>query len=89
MPCGGLNPTVDKNVSFCNFRLFRVLRTWTGRIYDVFPRNMTYFLQNMQFSQYFKMGFKIFSLNLTGESDFFIPSISRTENFLWVVFNKI
>ena len=62
---------------------------WRYEICDVFQRNMTYVLQNMQFLQYFTMKFNIFSLNLTGESDFFIFLLVRTENFLWVVFNKI
>ena len=37
---------------------------------------MTCAPQNMQFSQYFTTKFNIFSLNLTGESDFFILVIS-------------
>ena len=37
---------------------------------------MTYALQNMQFLQYFSTKFNIFSLNLTGESDFLIIFIS-------------
>ena len=45
-------------------------------ICDVFPRIMTCALQNMKFSQYFITKFNIFSLNLTGESDFFILFIS-------------
>ena len=32
VPYEGSNRTVDKNFSFCYFRLFRVPRTWTGRI---------------------------------------------------------
>ena len=39
-------------------------------------RIMSCALQNMQFSQYFTLKFNIFSLNLTGESDFFILFIS-------------
>ena len=49
---------------------------WRHEICDIFPRIMTCALQNMQFSQYFTMKFNIFSLNLTGESDFFILFIS-------------
>ena len=56
---------------------------------DVFPRIMTCALQNMQFSQYFTTKFNIFSLNLTGESDFLFYLLVHTTNFLWVVFNKI
>ena len=41
----------------------------------------------MQFSQYFTMKFYIFSLNLTGESDFLFYLLERTENFPWMVFN--
>ena len=37
---------------------------------------MTCAMQNMQFSQYFTTKFDIFSLNLTGESDFLILFIS-------------
>ena len=59
---------------FCREDLRNVL--WCHEICDVFPRNMTYILQNMQFSRYFTMKFNIFSLNLTGESDFFILFIS-------------
>ena len=63
---------------------------WRHEMYDVFPRNMTYALQNMHFSQYFTSQFNIFSLNLTGESDFFLfYLLARTTNFLWVVFNKV
>ena len=32
MPCEDSNPTVNKKFSFCNFRLFRVPRSWTGSI---------------------------------------------------------
>ena len=49
---------------------------WRHEICDVFPRSLTCALQNMQFSQYFTTKFNIFSLNLTGESDFFIAFIS-------------
>ena len=54
---------------------------WRHEICDVFPRIMTCALQNTQFSQYFTTKFNIFSLNLTGESDFFILFI-RTHNKL-------
>ena len=49
---------------------------WRHEIFNVFLRNMTYAQQNMQFSQYFTTKFNIFSLNLTGESDFFILCFS-------------
>ena len=52
-------------------------------------RNMTYALQNMQFSQYFTTQFNISSLNLTGESDFLFYLLLRTTHFLWVAFNKV
>ena len=58
-------------------------------ICDVFPRNMTYILQNMQFSQYFTVKFNIFSLNLTGGPIFLFYLLVCTGNFLWEVFNKI
>ena len=54
---------------------------WRHEICDVFPRIMTCALQNMQFSQYFTTKFNIFSLNLTGESVFFIL-FSSTHNKL-------
>ena len=56
-----------------------------------FLRIMTCALQNMQFSQYFTTKFNIFSLNLTGESDFlfYLLLLVRTTNFLWLVFNQI
>ena len=62
---------------------------WRHEICDVFPRIMTCALQNIQFSQYFTMKFNIFSLNLTGESDFLFYLLVHTTKFLWVVFNKI
>ena len=49
---------------------------WRHEKCDVFPRIMSCALQNMQFSQYFTTKYYIFSLNLTGESDFFILLIS-------------
>ena len=50
---------------------------WRHDIHDVFPRNWTNALQNLQFFFHnFTMKFNIFSLNLTGDSDFLILSIS-------------
>ena len=58
---------------------------WRHERCDGFPRIMSCALQNMQFSRYFTTKFNIFSLNLTGESDFFFNLLVRTTNFLWVV----
>ena len=55
----------------------------------VIPLIMTCALQNMQFSQYFTTKFDIFSLHLTGESEFLFYLLVRIPIFLWVVFDKI
>ena len=62
---------------------------WRHEICDVFPRIMTCALQNMQFSQYFTTKFNIFSLNLTGGSNFFILFISTHNKLSMSRFNKI
>ena len=54
---------------------------WRHEICEDFPRFMNCALQNMQFLQYFTTKFNIFSLNLTGESDFFILFISTHNKF--------
>ena len=54
---------------------------WRHEIDDVFPRNWANALQNLQFFHHFKIEFDIFSLNLTGESDFLILFLS-TQNKL-------
>ena len=43
---------------------------WRHKIHNVFLRNWAYTLQNVQFFHHFTMKFNIFSLNLTGDSDF-------------------
>ena len=63
---------------------------WRHEIHDVFPRIMTYALQNVQISQCFTTKFNIFSLNLTGEFDFlFHLLVRKKKNFLWVVLHVI
>ena len=63
--------------------LYRICREdlrnerWRHAIWDVFTQNMTYVLQNLQFSQYFKTTFTIFFLILTGESDFLFYLLVR------------
>ena len=41
------------------------------------------------FTVFLQRNFYIFSLNLTGESDFLFYLLVRTTNFLWVVFDQI
>ena len=64
---------------------------WHHEIYAVvYPRNMTYALQNMQLLQYFIMQFNIFFLYSTGESDFFFILFISTHNKLSMSgFNKV
>ena len=73
---------IAKQHHLCCKDLRNVLRC--HEIHDVFPRNMAYVLQNVQFSQYFTMKFNIFSLNLTRESNFFILFIG-TQNKLSMI----
>ena len=60
-----------QNSYFCREDFRRAIMTsWETR------RNLAYALQNLQFFHHFTMKFNIFSLNLTGDSDFLILFIS-------------
>ena len=62
---------------------------WLHVIHNVFPRNFAYPLQNLQFCHHLTKKFNIFSLNLTGDSNFLILLLVRNTNFLWMVFSKV
>ena len=56
---------------------------WRHEICDVSPRIMTCALQNMQFSHYFTTKFNLFSLNLTGESNFLYARLQTGRIMVW------
>ena len=64
---------------------------WHHEICNIFNGIWLMLYKTCSFSQYFTTKLNIFSLNFTGESDFFnsINLLVRTTNFLSVVFNKI
>ena len=49
---------------------------WRHVIHNIFPRNLAYSQQNLQFCHHFTKKFNIFSLILTGDSNFLILFIS-------------
>ena len=70
-------------------RFHEKLLLWRYEIHDVFPRNWANAPQNLRFFRYFTIKFNIFSLNLTGDSDFLIPLTSTLNKLSITSFSKI
>ena len=62
---------------------------WRHEIHDIFPRIRAYVVQNLLFSHYFTTKFDIFSLSLTGDSDFLVIFSSTQNKLSMSGFSKI